>query len=427
MEKFLKRLLKIFKWIGIVLLSLILLLLIVRFIGKLYYNKTPDSGINETMYIDVNGQEQWINIYGEDKNNPVMLYLHGGPGGSTSAMDWGILRKLASDYTIVNWDQRGCGKTQIHSPQNDLITPELMRSDIDTVVNDVLDYMGKEKLVILGHSWGTMYGGDYVIRHPEKADCIIDLSLSVDNDFNAMLNKCVEDYISGEIDYQTAIDKYGCLPFLYYDFTDENSCLNSSEQYQKYFEAIKQIMTDWTANSEDDRILAEQFNPDELTKLMCSSSETDAKKAHHIFGESVLPLTDKYVYSNESSSDSDVNLFSSVFFNPYYSVADYVKIIFAEEDAYSQPVDPANEKSSDVAGVLLDDFDLSEKTEYAVPIYVLQGSDDDYCGIIKSYFDRINAPDKKLQYIDGGHMSTMLQSEKLAQFVHEIAEKQKNN
>jgi hypothetical protein len=154
-------------------------------------------------------------------------------------------------------------------------------------------------------------------------------------------------------------------------------------------------------------------------------SEADIQKAHHMFGESVLPLTDKYVYSNdESVSDSDVNLVSAVFFNPYYSIADYVKYAFAEDDAYSQPVDPTDEKSSDVAGVLLDDFDLSEKTEYAVPIYVLQGSDDDYCGIIKSYYDRINAPDKEFQYIDGGHDSTLMQSEKLAQFVHEITEKQ---
>ncbi|MBP8594372.1 MAG: alpha/beta hydrolase [Ruminococcus sp.] len=423
MKKVLKRILKIFKWTGIIILSLIVILLIIRFIGKLYYNRTPENGINETMYIEVNGQEQWINIYGEDKSNPIILYLHGGPGDSTSTMDWVVLRKLASDYTVVNWDQRGCGKTQIHAPQDDLITPELMRNDIDTAVNDVLEYMGEDKLTILGHSWGTMYGGDYVIRHPEKADCIIDLSLSVDKDITATRNKCIEDYISGAIDYQTAVDKYGYLPFLYYDFMDKSSCLDSGEKYRKYFEAVKQIMTDWTVNSEEDRVLAEKFDTDKLTELMCSSSEADIQKAHHMFGESVLPLTDKYVYSNEESESGDVNLIAAVFFNPYYSIADYVKIIFAE-NAYFQLIDPTDNRSNDVCGVLLDDFDLSEKTEYAVPIYVLQGSDDDYCGIIKSYYDRINAPDKEFQYIDGGHDSTLMQSEKLAQFVHEIAEKQ---
>ena len=99
MNKVLRRSLSILKWTGIVVLGLIAILLTIRFIGKLYYNRTPDGGINEAMYIDVNGQEQWISIYGEDKDNPVMLFLHGGPGFSTSFVDWPAFRKLAKDYT----------------------------------------------------------------------------------------------------------------------------------------------------------------------------------------------------------------------------------------------------------------------------------------------------------------------------------------
>ncbi|MBO4519554.1 MAG: hypothetical protein J5704_05900, partial [Paludibacteraceae bacterium] len=59
-----KKFLKFLKWTGIVLLGLIIILLVVRFIGKQYYSRTPDGGINEVMHIDVNGQKQWINIYG---------------------------------------------------------------------------------------------------------------------------------------------------------------------------------------------------------------------------------------------------------------------------------------------------------------------------------------------------------------------------
>ena len=146
MKRFLKTLLKVLKWAGILLLSLIIILLIVRFIGKLHYNKTPDGGINETMYIDVNGQEQWLNIYGKDINNPVLLYLHGGPGCSTSFADWKVLRKLAGDYTVVNWDQRNSGLTRIHDTQDTGITPELMRQDIDAVTDYILDYMHRDSL-----------------------------------------------------------------------------------------------------------------------------------------------------------------------------------------------------------------------------------------------------------------------------------------
>ena len=111
MKKLLKKLTKILKWIGIVLLGMIIILLIVRFIGKMYYKRTPEGGINESMYIEVNGQQQWLSIYGEDQNNPVLLYLHGGPGYSSSLYDYSILRKLAKDYTVVTWDQRDAGKT----------------------------------------------------------------------------------------------------------------------------------------------------------------------------------------------------------------------------------------------------------------------------------------------------------------------------
>ena len=161
-----KILLKILKWLGIVLLSVVVIALIVRFIGRKIYNKTPEGGINEEMYIDVNGQQQWINIYGEDRDNPVMLYLHGGPGCATSFGDWVALRKLAGDYTIVSWDQRNCGKTWLHDPQDKTITPDILRSDLLAVAEYILEYTGKEKLTLLGNSWGSSYGCDFALEHP---------------------------------------------------------------------------------------------------------------------------------------------------------------------------------------------------------------------------------------------------------------------
>ena len=75
MKKFFSVLLKILKWLLIIIVSLVLILMIVRFIGKTINKKTPNGGINEEMYVDVNGQKQWISIYGNNKDNPVMLYL----------------------------------------------------------------------------------------------------------------------------------------------------------------------------------------------------------------------------------------------------------------------------------------------------------------------------------------------------------------
>ena len=356
-----KILLKILKWLGIVLLSVVVIALIVRFIGRKIYNKTPEGGINEEMYIDVNGQEQWINIYGEDKNNPVMLYLHGGPGCATSFGDWVVLRKLAGDYTIVSWDQRNCGKTWLHDPQDKTITPDILRSDLLAVAEYILEYTGKEKLTLLGNSWGSIYGCDFALEHPEYVECIINTSLVVD-----------------ELESQ---------------------------------KAQKEFFLEWSENDPEYHALAEKFD----------ANFNMTEENNEIF----LKLAEKYTKDghipDEGYSSGDVSLAKAVFFNPYYSIGDLLgtlKFYSADNgmDIYMELINH---------GGLYQSFSIKDKTEYEMPIYILEGNKDYQAvhTVAEEYYQRISAPDKEFWYIDGGHMSTMLQSEKLAEFVHEIKEK----
>ena len=74
------------KWAGVMVLSLLAVLFIIRWIGRGINKRIPEGGVNTSMYVDVNGSRQWINIYGQDRNNPVLLYLHGGPGSATSLL-----------------------------------------------------------------------------------------------------------------------------------------------------------------------------------------------------------------------------------------------------------------------------------------------------------------------------------------------------
>lgn len=87
-----KKAIKITKVLLLSLFALVLLILAAHAIGYFINNRTPKGGINESMYIDINGTKQWVNIYGESKNNPVLLYLHGGPGSSTSEIDYAFTR-----------------------------------------------------------------------------------------------------------------------------------------------------------------------------------------------------------------------------------------------------------------------------------------------------------------------------------------------
>ena len=175
-----RKIFKVLKWIALTGLIMLVAVFFIRVIGKAVYSKTPEGGINESMYIEVNGTKQWINIYGEDVNNPVLLYLHGGPGSATSHIDYAFTRKWADVYTVVTWDQRNCGKSYA-AEQNDIVlTRELFLTDGREVTEFILEYLSKEKITILGHSWGSIYGANLVLEYPEYYECFIGTGQLVD-------------------------------------------------------------------------------------------------------------------------------------------------------------------------------------------------------------------------------------------------------
>ncbi len=174
------KIVKVCKRTAIAVLLLLLAFFLIRAIGRGIYNQTPDGGINESMYIDINGTKQWINIYGENAENPVLLYLHGGPGSATSEIDYAFTRKWADVYTVVTWDQRNCGKSY-DAEQNDIVlTRELFLTDGKEVTEFLLDTLSKDKITILGHSWGSIFGANLVLEYPEYYECFIGTGQLVD-------------------------------------------------------------------------------------------------------------------------------------------------------------------------------------------------------------------------------------------------------
>ena len=180
MKRLFRLLLKILKWAGIVLLGILVIFLIVRFIGKRINSKTPDGGINETFYADINGTQQWISIYGQNTDNPVLLYLHGGPGEATSFFDYAFTRKWSDVYTVVTWDQRNCGKSFSKDQCDNPLTYDILMKDGEEVTKLILQHLNKEKLTILGHSWGSIYGCNLVMAHPEYYDAYIGTGQLID-------------------------------------------------------------------------------------------------------------------------------------------------------------------------------------------------------------------------------------------------------
>ncbi|PAF53787.1 hypothetical protein BKH42_04445 [Helicobacter sp. 13S00482-2] len=125
------------------------------------------------MYIKINGIEQYIMIKGEDLRNPVLLYLHGGPGLSGITKE-PLMRNLEKLYNVVYWDQRGAGKTYERNHQSKQILDAKNKPTIDNMIEDtrqVVAYLKKkfhqDKIAILGHSWGSVLGSEFVLKYPK--------------------------------------------------------------------------------------------------------------------------------------------------------------------------------------------------------------------------------------------------------------------
>jgi len=125
------------------------------------------GGIDEVGYVSLGGIDQWVAIQGEDRANPLILYLHGGPGEAQSPF-LDTFKPWLADFTVVNWDQRGAGKTY---EKNGAATPNMT---LDRVVDDAialteyaLKKLGKTKLVLVGQSAGSALGLKVAQRRPD--------------------------------------------------------------------------------------------------------------------------------------------------------------------------------------------------------------------------------------------------------------------
>ncbi len=159
------------KTVAIVLAVLILIPIVFALVGRLIsfgnLQIVTENGIQESEYVELGGIEQYVKIRGQNKDNPVVIFLHGGPGGSLSYIMPTYQQPLEKKYTFVNWDQRGCGRTY-YKNENAEVTYELLENDLDELVDYVCKKLGKERVFILGYSWGTVLGSNYVQKHPEK-------------------------------------------------------------------------------------------------------------------------------------------------------------------------------------------------------------------------------------------------------------------
>ena len=123
--------------------------------------------IDETGFQNIGGIDQWIAIQGQDRRNPVILFLHGGPGEAQSPFLKEFL-PWEKDFTVVNWDQRGSGKTY---GRNGASTPDAtlnrLIDDACEVADHVRTRLSQKKVILVTQSNGSFLGVHVIKKRPE--------------------------------------------------------------------------------------------------------------------------------------------------------------------------------------------------------------------------------------------------------------------
>ncbi len=131
----------------------------------------PATGIEILEAPSINGAQQWVQIRGRDRRNPVLLFIHGGPG--MPMMPWAHLFQPEWEFafTVAQWDQRGAGLTSkvaqasVPPPAGRVIETHI--EDAYQVARYVAARTGQPRIGIVAHSWGSIIGLELVRRHPE--------------------------------------------------------------------------------------------------------------------------------------------------------------------------------------------------------------------------------------------------------------------
>lgn len=162
------------------LIFLTLLVFVILYLGFTKYQKSKlekelklktdiasSTGIQSLEEWDINGNRQWVFIRGQDKNNPIILMVHGGPGSAditTARFNDSVVEK---HFVVMRWDQRNAGKSYSFFSSAGDLKPETYISDIHEIVRQIKTKFNRKKIYIAGHSWGSIISAMSVARNPE--------------------------------------------------------------------------------------------------------------------------------------------------------------------------------------------------------------------------------------------------------------------
>ena len=163
-----------------VLIIIFIVLLVFAWFSPSRFSSADDLLINELIEVDLNGSKQWISIRGTDLNNPVLLFLHGGPGSANIAKLRVQCPELEEHFIVVNWDQRGAGKSYWAWLRGEQPSYTILREDTHALVTYLRNRFDGQKIYLMGFSWGSVLGLQTAHDYPEDLVAYISVNQEVD-------------------------------------------------------------------------------------------------------------------------------------------------------------------------------------------------------------------------------------------------------
>ncbi|MDQ0656944.1 alpha/beta fold hydrolase [Paenibacillus sp. W2I17] len=147
----------------------IILMVIVALIFPTWTPKIKgENSISMLEQVEINGTGHEVMIRGVDRTNPILIFVHGGPGCSEIPYVRKYQKELEQHFTVVHYDQRGSGKSYHFFEDYSNLTTDVLVDDLLALRDYVSKELGQEKVILIGHSFGTYIGMKAAAKAPTQ-------------------------------------------------------------------------------------------------------------------------------------------------------------------------------------------------------------------------------------------------------------------
>ena len=141
--------------------------------------KVLENSVSKIEKLMLGGAEQWVTIRGENKNLPILLFFHGGPGSPQTGAQRRYNALLEDYFLVVNWDQRGGGKSYSPNIEGETMNFDQLLSDAHELIVYLKETYQQEKVFLMGHSFGAVLGLLFSHRYPELIQAYVGINQPV--------------------------------------------------------------------------------------------------------------------------------------------------------------------------------------------------------------------------------------------------------